>query len=101
MSQLNAQLPTLYSTPEYRPHCPDGDKQTVIDGIATKLVGRGEVETVDGFRIKFEKGWGLIRASNTSPNLTLRFEAETEDDLKKIQDLFREQIREIDPSLKF
>ncbi len=94
LSVLNAQLPTLYSTPEYRPHCPDDDKQTVINGIAAQLANRGEVETVDGFRIKFDKGWGLLRASNTEPVLSLRFEGETETDALAYRDLFIEALQD-------
>ncbi len=88
LSQLNAELPKLYSTPEYRPHCPDEDKQRVIDGVAAKLQDEGIVETVDGFRIKFTRGWGLLRASNTEPVLSLRFEGETEADALAYRDLF-------------
>ena len=93
MSQLNAELPTLYSTPEYRPHCPDEDKQTVIDTIAQQLADKGEVETVDGVRIKFDKGWGLLRASNTEPVLSLRFEGETESDALIYRDLFADALK--------
>jgi phosphomannomutase/phosphoglucomutase len=88
MSELDATLPTLYSTPEYRPHCPDEDKQNVIDGVAKALADSGEVIDVDGVRIIFERGWGLLRASNTEPVLSLRFEGETEDDALTYRDLF-------------
>lgn len=88
LSALNASLPTLYSTPEYRPHCPDESKQTVIDGVRAALEGKGEIVAVDGIRVKFERGWGLLRASNTEPVLSLRFEAETEADALAYRDLF-------------
>jgi len=93
LGQLNADLPTLYSTPEYRPHCPDDDKQTVIAGVADALRSKGEVETVDGARIKFEKGWGILRASNTEPVLSLRFEGETEADALAYRDLFIDALK--------
>jgi len=93
LSALNAALPTLYSTPEYRPHCPDEDKQQVIDSVAAALADKGQVETVDGFRIKFERGWGLLRASNTEPVLSLRFEGETEADALAYRDLFVDALK--------
>lgn len=93
LSALNADLPTLYSTPEYRPHCPDEDKQTVIDTIAEQLSDQGEVVTVDGVRIRFERGWGLLRASNTEPVLSLRFEGETEADALAYRALFADALK--------
>jgi phosphomannomutase / phosphoglucomutase len=93
LSDLNATLPTLYSTPEYRPHCPDKDKETVIDGVAQALTGKGEVVDVDGVRINFRHGWGLLRASNTEPVLSLRFEGETEGDALQYRDLFVEALK--------
>ncbi|MBC7869494.1 MAG: phosphomannomutase, partial [Chitinophagaceae bacterium] len=93
LSALNAALPTLYSTPEYRPHCPDEDKQQVIDSVAVALADKGQVETVDGFRIKFAHGWGLLRASNTEPVLSLRFEGETKADALAYRDLFVDALK--------
>lgn len=93
LSQLNAALPTLYSTPEYRPHCDDEQKQVVIDGVAEKLKGQGDVETVDGFRLSLPKGWGILRASNTEPVLSLRFEGETEADALAIRKLFEDALK--------
>jgi len=88
LSELNASLPTLYSTPEYRPYCPDLDKDDVIEGVKNDLAGKGDIVGVDGIRIKFDKGWGLLRASNTEPVLSLRFEGETEADALAYRDLF-------------
>lgn len=88
LSQLDASIPTLFSTPEYRPGCPDEAKDRVIEGVKAALTGQGEVNDVDGIRIRFAKGWGLLRASNTEPVLSLRFEAETEVDALAYRDLF-------------
>ncbi len=88
LSQLDATIPTLFSTPEYRPHCPDDAKQTVIDGVKAALTGKGEINDADGVRLKFEKGWGLLRASNTEPVLSMRFEGQTEADALAYRDLF-------------
>lgn len=94
LSQLNASMPTLYSTREYRPHCPDDLKQTVIDGVGQALAGKGEIITVDGIRVQFERGWGLLRASNTEPVLSLRFEGETEADAVAYRQLFADALRQ-------
>lgn len=88
LSELDSELPKLYSTPEYRPYCPDEDKETVIEGVAAQLKEEGAVERIDGFRIKFDKGWGILRASNTEPVLSLRFEGETEASALLYRDLF-------------
>lgn len=82
LSELDASLPRYVSTPEYRPHCPDADKQAVINGVAEALEagGEGSINRVDGLRVTYERGWGLLRASNTEPVLSLRFEGETEAD---------------------
>jgi phosphomannomutase/phosphoglucomutase len=93
LSQLNGTIPTLYSTPEYRPHCPDEAKQTVIDGVKIALADRGEVVDVDGVRIQFEKGWGIIRASNTEPVLSLRFEGETQAHALDYRELFVQALK--------
>jgi len=58
-----------------------------------------EVITIDGVRVNFDKGWGLVRASNTVPGLTLRFEAETEEDLEQIKQQFIQQMLQVKPNL--
>ncbi|MBC6934657.1 MAG: phosphomannomutase/phosphoglucomutase [Chloroflexi bacterium] len=92
LSQLDAELPRLYSTPEYRPHCPDEAKSRVIAGVKDALAGRGDIVDVDGIRIRFERGWGLLRASNTEPVLSLRFEGQTEADALAYRDVFFEAL---------
>ncbi len=94
LSALNTKIPTLYSTPEYRPHCPDAMKETVIAAVKTALEGQGEVTSIDGVRVRFDHGWGLLRASNTEPVLSMRFEGETDADALNYRDLFFEQIRQ-------
>jgi phosphomannomutase/phosphoglucomutase len=94
LSQLNATMPTLYSTREYRPHCPDDLKQTVIDSVGQALQGQGKIISVDGIRVQFERGWGLLRASNTEPVLSLRFEGQTEDDALVYRQLFADALRQ-------
>ncbi|MCB9449954.1 MAG: phosphomannomutase/phosphoglucomutase [Anaerolineaceae bacterium] len=88
LSALDAALPHYYNTPEYRPHCADDAKEMVINGVKAALQDKGRVVDVDGVRIQFEKGWGLLRASNTEPVLSLRFEGQTEADALAYRDLF-------------
>jgi phosphomannomutase/phosphoglucomutase len=88
LSHLDASLPRLYSTPEYRPYCADEFKEMVIAGVKNALAGKGEIVDVDGVRVKFANGWGLLRASNTEPVLSLRFEGASETDALAYRDLF-------------
>jgi phosphomannomutase/phosphoglucomutase len=92
MSALDNELPRLYSTPEYRPHCPDADKAAVLAGMAQALGSKGKVNTVDGVRVEFERGWGIVRASNTEPVLSLRFEGTTEADALAYRSLFADAL---------
>jgi phosphomannomutase/phosphoglucomutase len=94
LSALNAALPTLFSTPEYRPRCPDDRKAVVIDAVKNALTGAGEIVDVDGVRVLFERGWGLLRASNTEPVLSLRFEGQTEADALAYRDRFFAVLRQ-------
>jgi phosphomannomutase/phosphoglucomutase len=58
-----------------------------------------ELNTIDGVRVTIGSAWGLVRASNTSPKLVLRFEAETEEELKEIKELFLDNLKRIFPDL--
>ncbi len=95
LSVLLSDLPKTYSTPEIRVDCPDAIKFNVVESLKTTFQGSSsirspfpiqEVNTVDGIRITFSNGWGLVRASNTQPALVLRFEADSQDGLSKIKD---------------
>ncbi len=68
-------LPPAFSTPEIRVDCPDAVKFAVVDGVRARLARDWPVEDIDGVRVSFPDGWGLVRASNTQPALVLRFEA--------------------------
>jgi len=90
------------ATPEIRIPVSEDTKFDIVEQLLEKDVFReGKVSTIDGLRVDFPKAWGLVRASNTSPALTLRFEAESDDALEKIQSLFRQQLRSIDNNLTF
>ncbi|MBN1681092.1 MAG: phosphomannomutase/phosphoglucomutase [Anaerolineae bacterium] len=100
LSALMATVPTLYATPEYRPHCPDEQKATVIQAVHDALKDEYAINAVDGIRITFDRGWGLLRQSNTEPVLSLRFEGETEADAlaykRIVQDALAAAYPEVD-----
>jgi phosphomannomutase / phosphoglucomutase len=78
LSAQLAGLPKLVSTPEIRVDCPDEVKFQVVARVAEQFKKSHEVIDVDGVRVLFEHGWGLLRASNTQPVLVMRFEASDE-----------------------
>jgi phosphomannomutase/phosphoglucomutase len=79
---LLADLPPAHSTPELRVDCPDDLKFTVADRVRDRFRAAGnDIIDVDGVRVQFPHGWGLVRASNTQPVLVMRFEAETPEQL--------------------
>lgn len=92
-------IPKLVSTPELRLDCPDDEKFEVVSRVAQEFRKRGEIVDVDGVRVPFENGWGLVRASNTQPVLVMRFEATSEDLLKKYQDEMEDVVKEAQKSL--
>ena len=75
LSKLLADLPKTYATPEMRVDCPDEKKFDVVQQAAKDFAKRYPVSTLDGVRVTFPEGWGLLRASNTQPVLVMRFEA--------------------------
>jgi phosphomannomutase / phosphoglucomutase len=78
-------IPHLVSTPELRVDCPDDLKFQVVEKVGVLVRQKYHVVDVDGVRVPFENGWGLVRASNTQPVLVMRFEAASADLLKKYQ----------------
>ena len=87
VSALFDSVPHLHATPELKAPCSDAEKFKVIDALARDLKQRYETIDIDGARVMFPGGgWGLVRASNTNPYLTLRFEAKTE---REIEDMKR------------
>ena len=78
LSTLLADVPRTWTTPEIRVDCPDERKFAVVEAAARHFAERYDVNTIDGVRMTFADGWGLLRASNTQPVLVLRFEAATE-----------------------
>ena len=75
LAPLLADLPRTYATPEIRVDCPEEEKFDLVERAAVHFATQYPVNTIDGVRITFPKGWGLLRASNTQPVLVMRFEA--------------------------
>ena len=80
----------MVSTPELRVDCPDEAKFGVVGRVLEHFKAHYEVNDVDGARINFAQGWGLVRASNTQPVLVTRFEAENE----KLLNQYREEVEQ-------
>ncbi len=85
LSELLSDLPETFSTPEIRVDCADERKFEIVAKIAEEFAKTNEVIQIDGARILFENGWGLVRASNTQAILVLRFEADSRENLQKIR----------------
>ncbi len=91
-----ASIPERPVTPEIECHCPDNKKFEVIKEATRYFKGQGyNVVTIDGARIEFPDGWGLLRASNTSPKLVMRAEADTPKRLKEIRAIIENKVQEL------
>ena len=93
--ELLADVPKTFSTPEIRVECPDNIKFEVVAKITEHFRQRENVIDIDGVRVLFDDGWGLVRASNTQPALVLRFEAMTEIRLDEIRKHVESTLEEI------
>ena len=95
LSQLLSDLPETFSTPELRVECTEEQKFAVVEQIAEEFSKTNEVITIDGARILFEHGWGLVRASNTQAILVLRFEADSEENLARIRNIVEAKVNNL------
>ncbi|MGJ3238043.1 MAG: phosphomannomutase/phosphoglucomutase [Anaerolineae bacterium] len=86
LSQLNAALPTYYSTRVFRPHCDPSITASVLETLKHDLAQHGELILLDGIRAQFEAGWAIIRESNTEPVLSIRIEGKTRADALQYRD---------------
>ena len=100
LDELVDALPHRVSTPEIKILTTEKQKFTIIEQFISKaeFLG-GQRTTIDGLRVDFINGWGLVRASNTAPVLTLRFEAANQKSLEKIKQLFKDELIKIDATL--
>ena len=91
-----ADLPRTISTPEIRIDCPDDRKFIIAERAKEYFRQHYDVIEIDGVRVKFSEGWGLIRASNTQPALVLRFEAQTAQRMTEYRALVEGKLKELE-----
>ena len=95
ISELLSDVPDTFTTPEIRVECPDNRKFDVVQKVTDFFREKYNVIDIDGVRVLFDDGWGLVRASNTQPALVLRFEALTEERLDEIRNMVESTLAEI------
>jgi len=98
--QLFDAYPEDVSTPELNIQVTDESKFTIIEALQQMDFEGGEVNRIDGVRVDYPDGWGLVRASNTTPVLVLRFEAETDQILQRIRADFQQRLSQVDETLR-
>ena len=95
LSQLTSEIPKYYSTPEMRIGCKNDDEKFNITKKAVQyFIENYDCITIDGVRIKFKNGWGLVRSSNTQPVIVCRFEATSQNDLIQMKDMVLTKLSE-------
>jgi phosphomannomutase/phosphoglucomutase len=98
--EVLSSLPNSISTPELKVHMEEGENHAFVAELQGKArFADAKINTIDGLRADFSDGWGLVRASNTTPILVVRFEAETEASLQRIKDVFKQQMLAINKDL--
>ena len=99
--ELFETFPNDISTPEINIKVTDVTKFTIIEALEKDAQwGDAKLTSIDGVRVDYPQGWGLVRASNTTPVLVLRFEAETEAELQRIKDVFHGELKKVAPDLE-
>ena len=99
IDEMISELPKSFSTPELNIYASDDSKFDIVKKFAEECSLDGKKITIDGLRIEFSNGWGLLRASNTTPKLVLRFEGSSEIDLNEIQENFMNEFKRICPEI--
>ena len=99
-AEVFAEFPDSINTPELNVALEEGENFTFIDSLfkAANFTG-GRITDIDGMRVDFHDGWGLVRASNTTPSLVIRFEADSEAAMRSIQEQFRQLMMKIKPDI--
>ena len=94
LSEIVDEFPKYVTSPEIHTHCDDEIKYQVVDRLIDefKRLFPGRVCDINGARVEFDDGWGLVRASSNLPSLVLIFEAKTAQNLKKIRKIFRDVL---------
>ena len=100
-SEVFAELPDSYNTPELQIQFEEGEHYKFMERFKQQAVfENADIMTIDGMRVNYPDGWGLVRPSNTTPSLVLRFEANNEAKLDEIQAKFKEQLLKLDDTLE-
>ena len=100
VSEIFGEIPDSVNTPELGIKFAEGEHHTFMSSFVEKSNFDGaQLTTIDGLRADFDDGWGLVRASNTTPSLVIRFEADSQSALERIQDSFRNAMHAIDSEL--
>ncbi len=95
LSTLLSDLPKTFNTPEIRIDCPDEKKFETVERVKKILSKDYPIIDIDGVRVKFAEGWGLLRASNTGPILVMRFEASSEERLSEYRKIVEDILKEV------
>ncbi len=95
LGELIAEFPKKFCTPEYRLTCKEKNKQLIVDHVTSCFIGKKNIKilTIDGIRAQMSYGWGLVRASNTQPLISLRFESDTKEGLQKVKCDFAQTLK--------
>jgi phosphomannomutase/phosphoglucomutase len=100
-SDVFADLPDSINTPELHVPMAEGEGVRFVEQLFSQAKFKdGKIINIDGMRVEFTDGWGLVRASNTTPVLTVRFEADSQDAMQRIQTQFRQLMLQIKPDIK-
>ena len=100
VSEIFGEIPDSVNTPELGIKFEEGEHHKFMQAFIENAKFDGaKLTTIDGIRADFDKGWGLVRASNTTPSLVIRFEADSQSDLEQIQSNFRTAMLSVDPNL--
>ncbi|MGB0664922.1 MAG: phosphomannomutase/phosphoglucomutase [Pontibacterium sp.] len=97
--ELFDSYPRDLATPELNIAVSEQEKFAIVDALSKHDFGSGQVSRVDGIRVDYDNSWGLVRASNTTPVLVLRFEGKTAQDLHQVKQIFAQALYAIDPQL--
>lgn len=98
--QVFASLPDAFNTPELNIKMEEGEHHRFIETFMNQAdFGDANVTMIDGIRVDYDDAWGLVRASNTTPVLVLRFEGNSQEAMKRVQNEFRKQLLALDPNL--
>ena len=99
--EIFAEIPDTVNTPELHLHTAEGEHHELVREMVEKArFEDGRISTIDGLRVDFDDGFGLVRASNTTPTVIFRFEGRNEAALRRIQDRFRALLHSVRPGLK-